>query len=141
MQQFRRFARPISPLVVLCLLGLGLSTYLPVGHAVIISTEAVVNAEQAQQQRDHVRDLLNRNDVKAYLSARGVDPANVQVRVDSLTDAEVHALASRLDTHPAGGDFLGGGFLEVALIAFIVLLITDILGYTDIFPFVNKKAK
>jgi hypothetical protein len=141
MQQFRRFAKPISPLVVLCLLGLGLSTYLPVGHAVIISTEAVVNAEQAQQQRDHVRDLLNRNDVKAYLSARGVDPANVQARVDSLTDAEVHALASRLDKYPAGGDFLGGGFLEVALIAFIVLLITDILGYTDIFPFVNKKAK
>ncbi len=139
MQQFRRFARPISPLVVLCLLGLGLSTYLPVGHAVIISTETVVNAEQAQQQRDHVHDLLNRNDVKAYLSARGVDPANVQVRVDSLTDAEVHALASRLDKHPAGG--FGGGFLEVALIAFIVLLITDILGYTDIFPFVNKKAK
>ncbi len=133
MQQFRRFARPISPLVVLCLLGLGLSTYLPVGHAAIISTEAVVNAEQAQQQRDHVRDLLNRNDVKVYLSARGVDPANVQVRVDSLTDAEVHALASRLDKHPAGG-----GFLEVALIVFIVLLITDILGYTDIFPFVEE---
>ena len=136
MQQFRRFARPISPLVVLCLLGLGLSTYLPVGHAVIISTEAVVNAEQAQQQRDHVRDLLKRNDVKAYLSARGVDPANVQARVDSLTDAEVDTLASRLDQHPAGGGFLG-----VALIVFIVLLLTDILGYTDIFPFVNKKAK
>ena len=134
MQQFRRFAKPISPFVVLCLLGLG--TYVPVAGAAIISTEAVVNAEQAQQQRDHVRDLLNRNDVKAYLSARGVDPANVQVRVDSLTDAEVHALASRLDKYPAGGGFLG-----VALIAFIVLLITDILGYTDIFPFVNKKAK
>ncbi len=130
MQQFRRFARPIAPFVVLCLLGLG--TYVPAAGAAIISTEAVVNAEQAQQQRDHVRDLLKRNDVKAYLSARGVDPANVQVRVDSLTDAEVHALASRLDKYPAGG-----GFLEVALIVFIVLLITDILGYTDIFPFVE----
>ena len=134
MQQLRRFARPISPFVVLSLLSLG--TYVPVAGAAIISTEAVVNAEQAQQQRNHVHDLLNRNDVKAYLSARGVDPVNVQARVDSLTDAEVDALASRLDQHPAGG-----GFLEVALIAFIVLLITDILGYTDIFPFVNKKAK
>ncbi len=130
MQQFRRFARPIAPFVVLCLLGLG--TYVPAARAAIISTEAVVNAEQAQQQRDQVRDLLNRNDVKAYLSARGVDPANVQARVDSLTDAEVHTLASRLDQHPAGGGFLG-----VALIVFIVLLITDILGYTDIFPFVE----
>ncbi len=130
MQQFRRFARPIAPFVVLCLLGLG--TYVPAAGAAIISTEAVVNAEQAQQQRDHVRDLLNRNDVKAHLSARGVDPANVQVRVDSLTDAEVHDLASRLDKYPAGG-----GFLEVGLIVFIVLLITDILGYTDIFPFVE----
>ncbi len=134
MQNLRRLARPISPFVVFCLLGLG--TYAPVAGAAIISTEAVVNAEQAQQQRDHVRDLLKRNDIKAYLSAHGVDPANVQARVDSLTDAEVQALASRLDKHPAGGSALG-----VALIVFIVLLVTDILGYTDIFPFVNKKAK
>ncbi len=130
MQRLQRFARPISLFVVLCLLGLG--TYVPAARAAIISTEAVVNAEQAQQQRDQVRDVLNRNDVKAYLTARGVDPANVQARVDSLTDAEVHALASRLDKHPAGGGFLG-----VALVVFIVLLITDILGYTDVFPFVD----
>ncbi len=134
MEQLRRFARPIAHLVILCLLSLG--TYIPVAHAAIIGTQAVVDAEQAQQQRDHVRGLLDRNDVKAYLRARGVNPADVQARVDGLTDAEVHALATRLDKHPAGGDALG-----LAVLVFIVLLITDILGYTDIFPFVNKKAK
>jgi hypothetical protein len=63
----------------------------------------------------------------------------VQARIDSLTDAEVHALASRLDQYPAGEGV--GTVLTVALIVFLILLVTDILGYTDIFPFVKKPAK
>lgn len=131
MEYLRRVARPISHFVILCLLGVG--TYVPAAHAGIISTDAIVQAEQAEQERDRVRNLLARSDIKAYLTARGANPAEVQARVDSLTDDEVQALASRLDQFPAGG-----GFLELAVIVFLVLLITDILGLTDIFPFVKK---
>jgi hypothetical protein len=63
----------------------------------------------------------------------------MQARVDSLTDAEVHALASRLDEYPAGEGF--GTLLTVAFLVFLTLLITDILGYTDIFPVVKKSAE
>ncbi|MFQ6024790.1 MAG: PA2779 family protein [Acidiferrobacterales bacterium] len=131
MECLRRVARPVSHFVILCLLGVG--AYVPASHAEIISTDAIVQAEQAEQERDRVRNLLARNDVKAYLTARGANPAEVQARVDSLTDDEIQALASHLDQLPAGG-----GFLELAVIVFLVLLITDILGLTDIFPFVKK---
>jgi len=44
-----------------------------------------------------------------------------------------------LQALPAGGDGFFATLLIVALIVFLVLLITDIAGYTDIFPFVKSK--
>lgn len=134
MEDLRRFAKPISQVLVLLLLTVW--GYVPVAKAAIIGTEAVVNAENTQQQRAHISGLLSRDHVKTYLAARGVDPGYLQSRVDSLSDAEVDALASRLDRLPAGGDLL-----TIALIAFIVLVILDAVGVTDIFPFIKSKKK
>ena len=79
---------------------------------------------------------LEREDVRAQLAARGVGPAQAQARVAALTDAEAAQLAGAIDALPAGGvDILG-----VALVVFLVLLLTDILGYTKIFPF-TKPAR
>ncbi len=131
MKIFRCLTKPVSHLVVLSLLALNL--YLPAAHAGMIGTEAVVNAAQAQQYRERLHDALNRDDVKAQLLARGVDPAQVQARVDSLTDQETQTLATNMDQLPAGGDSLIGALVFI----FIVLLITDLLGLTNIFPFVK----
>jgi len=82
---------------------------------------------------DHQRiaAALERDDVRAQLAARGVSLGEAQARVAALTDAEAAELAARIDALPAGGvDILG-----VALVVFLVLLITDVLGYTKIFPF------
>ncbi|MHB8743532.1 MAG: PA2779 family protein [Sulfuricaulis sp.] len=127
---FRRFTRPVSHLVVLSLLAVTL--HLPAAHAGMISTETVANAAQAEQFRERLHNALNRDDVKAQLLARGVDPAQVQARVDSLTDQETQTLATNMGQLPAGGDIVGA-----LVLIFIVLLITDILGLTDIFPFVK----
>ena len=101
MKDLRRFAKPISLLIVLCLLTAW--GYVPTAQAGIIGTETVINAEDVQQQRAHISNLLKRDQVKTYLTARGVDPAYLQSRVDSVTDAEVDALAGRLDRLLAGG--------------------------------------
>lgn len=131
MRIFPRLTKPISHLVVLSLLALNL--YLPAAHAGMIGTEAVVNAAQAQQNRERLYNALNRDDVKAQLLARGVDPAQVQARVDSLTDEEMQTVAANMDQLPAGGD----GVVEALALIFIILLITDLMGLTNIFPFVK----
>jgi hypothetical protein len=64
-----------------------------------------------------------------------VSPEAALARVDALSDEEVAALAGRLDQLPAGG----ADVLIVALIVFLVLLLTDILGYTKIFPFTRAQ--
>ena len=134
MEKLRRLSKPVSHLVVLGLLALSL--HLPAAHAGMIGTEAVVNAAQVQQDRERLRSTLNRDDVQAQLIARGVDTAQVQARVDSLTDEEVQSLSGKLDQLPAGGDGL-----ELLVFIFIVLLITDILGFTNVFPFVKHPKR
>ncbi len=137
MEIFRQVARPTSYFVLLCLLGL--ISYVPAGSAAIIGTEAVASAGQSQYERERLNQLLDRDTVKSYLQDQGIDPESVQARVNSLTDAEVHGLASRLEEYPAGEGL--GTVLTVAFLVFLTLLITDILGYTDIFPFVKKPAR
>jgi Family of unknown function (DUF6627) len=135
MDIFRRLTKPVSHLLAFGILALSL--HLPAAQAGMVGTEAVVNATQAQQDRARLHDVFNREDVKAQLIARGVDPAQVQARVDSLTDQEVQSLAGKLDQVPAGGDSV----LGVLVFIFIVLLITDILGFTNIFPFVKHPKR
>jgi hypothetical protein len=131
MELLRRLTKPVSHLVVLGLLALSL--HLPAAHAGMIGTEAVINAAQSQQYRERLHNALNRDDVQAQLLARGVDPAQVQARIDSLTGEEMQTLATNMDQLPAGGDGLVGALVFI----FIVLLITDLLGLTNIFPFVR----
>ena len=134
MEKLRRLTQPVAHLVVLGMLALSL--HLPAANAALVGTEAVVSTAQAQQDRERVLHTLNRDDVQAQLVARGVDPAQVQARLESLTDEEVQTLAANLDQLPAGGDALG-----LLVFLFIVLLITDILGFTNIFPFVKHPKR
>jgi hypothetical protein len=122
---FRILKRLISSLLIVCLAGLGL----PV-HAGMLPTQAGA----ADSERGQVLSVLDRQEVRAGLEARGVSPAEVKARVAAMSDAEVAQLAAQLDSLPAGGaDVLG-----VLLVVFIVLLITDILGFTKIFPFTRS---
>jgi len=135
MQMFRSLTKPIAYMVAVGMLTLSL--HVPAAHAGLASTESALTIAQAQQDRDRIGALLAREDVKAQFLAYGVKPEEVQARVDSLTDQEIHSLAGKLDQLPAGGSALGT-VLGIALIVFLVLLFTDIMGWTNVFPFTKK---
>jgi len=107
--------------------------------AAIISTEETIHLDRGERIRDRLSIYLIREDIKAVLESRGIDPAAVQAQVNSLTDAELEQIADQIDQLPAGSGFFET-FLIVVLLVFVVLLLTDIAGYTDVFPFVNKQA-
>ena len=103
-------------------------------QAALVTTAQTVQANENERIRAQLRVLLNRADVRNQLESWGVDPAEAQARVDTLTAAELEELATRMEALPAGS----GGLAVVAvvlLIAFLVLLLTDIMGYTNIFTF------
>jgi hypothetical protein len=75
--------------------------------------------------------------VSFIMAIVGIDVHEAMARIDALSDAEIIALADRMEQLPAGGSAFGT-IVGAAVIVFIVLLITDIMGFTDIFPFVKK---
>ena len=115
----RAFKRFLSSVLIVCLAGIGLPA-----NAGMIATDG---------DRAHIFGILDRDEVRTQLEARGVNPADVKARVAAMTDEEAAQLAAQIDSLPAGGDVLG-----VILTVFIVLLITDILGFTKIFPFTRS---
>jgi hypothetical protein len=104
----------------------------------MIKTESVIDSDRVHDARDYLNTLVARDDVKAALVSRGIDPLEAQNRIDSLTDEEARWVADQLDQMPAGGSFFTTLLIVVFLI-FVILLVTDITGYTDIFPFVKSK--
>jgi outer membrane protein OmpA-like peptidoglycan-associated protein len=105
--------------------------------AAMIGTDAIIDSDRSQRTRDRLDQFLAREDILAALISRGIDPQEAKARIDSLTDAEVDRIADMMDQLPAGSGFFET-FLIVVFLAFIILLFTDIYGYTDLFPFVKK---
>ena len=98
--------------------------------AAMVGTEAVLVNQDTRNARDQLRSFLNREDVQSQLAARGIDPAEAKARIDSLSDAEVMQIADKIDQLPVGGSFWGT-VLFVTIIAFVVLVVLELLGYTD----------
>ena len=108
--------------------------------AAMVPTDSTMYQIKAQDARDHLKTFISRNDIKKSLISQGIDPDEAKTRVDSLSDDEVIEVADKIEQLPAGGGVFGA-IIGAALIVFLVLLLTDILGYTDVFPFVKSQKK
>lgn len=112
-------------LVSLSLMSLSL---MQVSNASMIATGQAIQSETREARIANVASTLARQDVASQLLKFGVDPAAVNLRVSNMTDAELIQLEGSLDKQVAGGD-------AVAIVGavFIVLIILEIVGITDIF--------
>ncbi|MDO8826379.1 MULTISPECIES: DUF6627 family protein [Methylophaga] len=114
----------------IALLGFFGSVTLP-AQAAMISTPDVIQSQQSQYDREQLFSMLDRDDVQEKLVSMGVAPELVQERINSMTDFEIAQLNQQINDMPAGG------ILGVIVLIFVVFVITDAIGATDIFPFVR----
>jgi hypothetical protein len=130
----KRLIRSVSLILVVsfCLLNFNV----PRAQAQMVGTDAVIEGQRAADQRAQVATFLAREDIQQLLTHNGVDPVEAQLRVASLSNEEVAKISNSIDQLPAGGDGVGSVVGAVVLI-FLVLLITDLLGLTHVYPFVN----
>ena len=99
----------------------------------MVGTDALIESAQLAGERARLVAILQRDEVRAQLIELGVDPQVAEQRVSRLTQQELEQLTKRLNETPAGGISV----LGVILVVFVVFIITDVLGATDIFPFVR----
>lgn len=133
-----RLNRIVARAMVVCLCAAGLP--IPAAQAELIATDRVeANGQTRMSSRAFVGSLLDRADVRAALERQGVSAEDAKLRVAALSDDEVDGLAAKIQSLPAGGDGIEG-VLWLAFLVFVILLITDILGFTKVFPF-TRPAK
>jgi hypothetical protein len=129
----KTMTKPVSFFLILCLLSMGFA--LGRAQAAMVGTETVLNSKVQQTERARVNAFLERPRVQAILEAQGISPAEARARIACLSDSEVAGLAATVDQLPAGGSAVGA-LIGAGVLIFIVLLITDLLGLTHVFPFV-----
>jgi hypothetical protein len=89
----------------------------------LIGTEDAAAAAQADAARDRVKALAQRPEIARQLQALGIAPDQAQQRVGAMTDAEVLALAGRLDSLPAAGALSNRDLLVIILVIVLLALL------------------
>jgi hypothetical protein len=67
----------------------------------------------------------------------GVNIDDAKQRIDQMTQQELAQVAQDIENMPAGSGGVVGPIVGALLVVFIVLVVTDMLGATDVFGFVN----
>jgi hypothetical protein len=119
------FCRFVFGLTAVALLSSGFAGSASAG---VISTEQAVIAAERAERLDRVNSFFARDDVAAELERFGVDPALAAERAVALSDAELAELDGRIADVAAGGDLLA-----VLGIVFVVLLVLELVGVTNVF--------
>ena len=135
MNSFRQMRKSIIILVIVALSTFSIISA-PV-HAAMVNTVAVLKQNQHNLAKKRINVFLYRSEVSKQLADWGVNHEDAAAMVESLTDQEIEKLAARIDQLPAGGSTVGI-IVGTGFVIFLVLLATDILGYTEIFPFVKR---
>jgi hypothetical protein len=125
----KSFNRLLASALVPCVLLGGL----PMGAQAAIVTSEQAQAVSVSAERASVNAFFARDDVRQALQAQGVSASDALARVQAMSDAEIAQLADRVGQAPAGGDIVGALFT-----VFVILLVTDILGFTKVFPFTRS---
>ena len=134
MSAIRQLRRGVA--LLLAVVTLVVSMPLGAARAALVTTDQVLGQSDGASERARVLAFLGRAEVREQIVALGVDPAEAAARVATLSDAQVRAIAGEIDQLPAGQSAIAA-IVGAILIIFLVLLVTDLLGLTNIFPFVN----
>ncbi len=102
----------------------------------MVTTSDLVDEQLVLTEKQRLIQLFSNAQVQSQLVEMGVDPVDARQRLDNMTDEEILAFSSKMDDMPAGSGVVGA-----LVFVFLVLLVTDLLGYTNVFPFVKKTVK
>ncbi len=101
--------------------------------AAAVGTHTLIQLEDRQARVDQLQQAMLRDDVRDALQAFGVTAETAQQRVATLTDQELLTLEEQMNSLPAGGSLLA-----VIGVVFVVLLILDLTGVTNVFTRVGR---
>jgi hypothetical protein len=113
-----------------------LTTYSLPAYAGMVSTDQLLLQQVQAMDKTTLVSMLDRDEVRQQLIERGVDPDHAKQRIAALSDAQINQIKADIDTLPAGANVIG-----ILVAVLLVLMILDVIGVTNIFPFINPPSK
>lgn len=129
MNIFRRFSKLVPILSILALLSMNIAPL----QAAMVDNSQLIAQSQHDINKQEILAQLDRQDVQDRLVAMGVDMDTAKQRIDQMTQQELARVAQDFENMPAGS----GAIIGALLVIFVVLVVTDMLGATDVFGFVH----
>ena len=133
-EKMNNFNKTVKPTIIcMTILFLLISSSYQSAMAAMIGTEKLLPAGDNHTARDYLYRLMVREEVKRALIARGINPLEAQLRIQSLTDSEVQLIAGKID------DLAAGGGVEIFSLIVVSVIIATVLIFrftniTDVFP-------
>ena len=103
------------------------------GQAAIIDNNQVIYQIEQSNDKAVLLQTINRTDVQQQLLTMGVNSADLENRINQMTQAEIAQFNQQIDGLPAGGGIIG-----IVVLILVVFVITDVIGATNIFPFIHS---
>lgn len=124
---------------MVCIIAILVPSLVPAtAHAGVITTRQVLDEQRTAYERQELQALVEDERIQSRLVSMGVDPDQLHDRIGVMTDRELAKVNDAIERLPAGGAHGAvGGILGILLLLFIVFVITDVIGATDIFPFIR----
>ena len=113
-----------------------LTTYSLPAYSGVVTTERMIQQQMGAMDKATLISQLDREDVRRQLIERGVDPDFAKQRIAALSDEQINRIKADIDQAPAGSGVVG-----ILVAVLLVLMILDVIGVTNIFPFINPPSK
>ena len=106
---------------------MGLFGFVPRLDAAFVPSAESWLALDRESDMTRVQKLLEDKMVREHLKGLGFTEQEISVRLDQLSDQEVHILATQLDTVTAGGSTVEV-IIVILLVAILVVLVLQLSG-------------
>jgi uncharacterized protein HemX len=97
----------------------------------VYTSEQAISSQQFQYNKQQVMSMVDTADVQQKLTNLGVSPADAKLRIASMTNQELMTFNQQINEMPAGG------ILGTIVTVLVVVAVLDLMGITDVYPFIR----
>jgi hypothetical protein len=97
----------------------------------VFSSDQVIANQQHQYNKQQVLSFVDNAEVQNKLIELGVSPDEAKQRIANMTEQELETLNNEINDMPAGG------IVGTIVTVLVVIAILDLMGITDVYPFIR----